>query len=243
MPSKKPKPQPEGEAHLYWPDVPLRDIADLPSLPKDATFHRQRFLAQSYHSQVYTLDLNLGGTTKRALLKLFSKELKHRYVREENAYRYLQHFGVIDQGLVPRIYGVVPSMNKKRLREVLGDAVPTDVVITPPASGIIMEYIEGAENPSIENMTQKLAQKILRGLRRIHFAHILHGDAEGRNIFIFPKTRKVVFIDFSSAEINLSKRAAIRERGPLKTYLYCDLVNYLPFIKTNRISWERLICL
>jgi serine/threonine protein kinase len=224
MPPKLPKFLPEKDPKDYWPEVPLRDVADLPSIPKDATYHRQQFLARSYHSQVYTLELNVGGSTKRALLKLFPKDLKHRYVKETTAYRYLQHFGVTDKCLVPRIYGVLPSMNKKRLGEVLGDCIPEDVSITPPASGVVMEYIEGAESPSIENMTQPLAQKILRGLRRIHFAHVLHGDAEGRNILIFPKTGKVVFIDFSSARINLNQKVAVIERGHLKTYLYCTLV-------------------
>jgi serine/threonine protein kinase len=225
MPSKTEVPQTEGEGDLYWPDVPLRDVENLPPVPQNTTFHRQQFLAQSYHSQVYTLDLTIGGTTKRALLKIFPKDLKHRYVKETTAYRYLQHFGVAERGLVPKIYGVLPSMNKKKIVEVLGDSIPTDVLIPPPAFGIFMEFIEGAENPSIENMTTKLAQRILRALRYIHYAHVLHGDAKGRNIFLLPKTGKVMFIDFSCAEINLSKRAAIRERRPLKTYLYYDLVS------------------
>jgi len=60
------------------------------------------------------------------------KELKNRYNAETKAYRYLQHYEVTSQGVVPKLYGIVPSLDKKKLSTILGDSAPDDGSINSP---------------------------------------------------------------------------------------------------------------
>lgn len=209
---------------LEWTDISIADVNPLPTLPKHIVLENPEFLARSYHSQVYKIDVVDKGNRTPAILKLFPKGLKHRYQNEVNAYRFLYHYGIPDKGVVPKIFGVLTTLNKKKLDAVLKDAIPEDVSIPLPAAAVVMEYIEGAVRPSRDNMTEAIAEEALRALRLIHNAHVLHGDAVGRNILIYPHTGKVVWIDFSSAEINRSVNQAVLERAPLKQYLYATLV-------------------
>jgi len=217
-----------------WPHVSDSEVADLPLLPKDTPLTNPRFLARSYHSDVYLIDVTYRDKTASAILKIFSKTLKHRYFKETDAYRYLHHYGAPDEGIVPKIYGVLPSISKKRLSEILGNAVPDDQApITTPASGVLMQHIRGAVSPSAENMTTKIAEAALDALGVIHSCHVLHGDAEGRNLLLYPETGKVVWIDFSCARINRSIYLASEERSPVKQFLYETLV--IP--NCNKVHW------
>jgi serine/threonine protein kinase len=177
---------------------------------------------------VYVLDITDHGKTSKAILKIFPKQLKHRYINEVNAYRFLYHYEVPDQGAVPKIYGILPSINKKTLTKLLGDSIPEDAPIALPAAAIIMEYIQGAQPASEKNMTHAIAKKALYELQTIHNAHVLHGDAEARNLLVFPETENVVWIDFSSASINRDIMLAMSERRPLKQLLYRKLVLHRP---------------
>lgn len=206
-----------------WPDVAVSDVPKLPSLPKSTHIQTPKFLARSYHSQVYTVDLLSKGQVTRAVLKLFPKDLKHRYTNEVDAYRYLQFFGVSGRGTVPQIFGVLPSINAKKLNDLLQNAIPVDVTISFPASAIVMEYIEGVR-PTEANLTPDLADKILVALRDIHTARVIHGDAETRNIIIQPGTGRVAWIDFSSADINNSTVRALSEYAPVQSKLYLEIV-------------------
>jgi serine/threonine protein kinase len=212
-----------------WTDISISDIPKLPTFPKTATTSNPRFLARSHHSQVYLLDLMLDGVLSTVVLKIFSKELKRRYTNETNAYRFLNYYNIPSEGVVPKIHGVLPTVNQKLLNSLLQDAIPDDVTFKLPASAVVMEYIEGGETPTKTNMTPELAKEALRGLELIHGAHVLHGDGMPRNILIFPDTGKAVWIDFSSAEINRDIKAAILERNPVKQLLYYGLVLALDF--------------
>jgi predicted Ser/Thr protein kinase len=214
-----------------WTDISDSEVDPLPLLPKSVPLTNPRFLARSHHSHVYTIEVTYQSITARVILKLFPKDLKHRYIKETDAYRYLYHYGAPEDGAVPKIYGVLPSISKKRLAEMLGDSIPDYAPITAPASGLFMQYFEGAVNPSSENMTPKLAKAAVEALRTIHGSHVLHGDAEGRNLLMYPETGRVVWIDFSSASINRSARRATQELDPVRNFLYNKLV-----------SPSRLIC-
>lgn len=208
-----------------WTDISLSDVDPLPEFPKQFKTSNPKFLARSHHSHVYTLDVtNSDGSTFRALVKIFPKQLKGRYQNEVNAYRFLYAYEVPQQGIVPQIHGVLPYINKTKLAALLGDSIPENAPIVTPAAAVMMEFIDGAVAPTPENMTPEIAKRALRGLRIIHNAHVLHGDAEARNILIQPRTGKVVWIDFSSAEINRSIRAAVHERNPVRQLLYYTLV-------------------
>jgi serine/threonine protein kinase len=207
-----------------WTEVSLSDVDPLPTLAKNIVVSNPNFLARSHHSQVYTIDLTDHGKTTQAVLKLFPKGLKHRYTKEVNAYRFLYHFGAPDDGVVPKVFGVLPSINKKKLDNLLQDSIPDDVSIPLPAYAVVMEYIQGAVRPSPENMTHAIAEETLRALKIIHNSHVLHGDAEGRNILVRQPEGTVVWIDFSSSEINTSVNLAVLERRPVKQFLYATLV-------------------
>jgi serine/threonine protein kinase len=223
MPSRRQRP-PAFDLGPEWTDISLSDVAPLPAFPKHITISNPQFLARSHHSQVYLIDVKENGKTSRALLKVFPKQLKGRYTNEVNAYRFLCHYEVPEQGIVPKIFGVFPSINKTKLGALLGHSIPENAPIVTPAAAVVMEYIEGAVSPKPENMTPEIARKALRGLRIIHNAHVLHGDAEARNLLIHPKTGKVVWIDFSSAQINKTIMLAVIERDPVRQLLYRTLV-------------------
>jgi len=206
-----------------WTDLPIK-TKPLPKVPNTFTFANARFLARSLHSQVHTVDVTDEGNTFPAIVKLFSRELKIRYTAETKAYRYLQHYEVTSQGVVPKLYGILPSLDKKKLHAILGDSVPDDGPIKFPASAIFMEYLEDAERPSAANMTPELAEEALRGLRLIHNAHVLHRDTELRNLLIYPTTNRAIWIDFSIAEVDIDLWEVEDERDEVRARLYRRVV-------------------
>jgi serine/threonine protein kinase len=223
MPRGGPKqPSPELDLSPQLTDVSLTDTRPLPALPAHVILDNPQFLAKSYHSQVYAVDLKDGDQKTRAILKLFPKGLKKRYTNEVNAYRFLYHYGTPEKGLVPKIFGVLPKIHKKKLEDLLDDENPDPIPV--PASAIVMEFIQGVR-PSAENMKHSIALKITHALDAIHLSHVLHGDVEPRNILINPETGDAVWIDFSSAEINRSIFETTSERKLIKQTLYRSFVS------------------
>jgi serine/threonine protein kinase len=207
-----------------WTDISISEVPTLPKLPAHITTSNPRFLARSHHSHVYLLDITDNGKTSTAVVKVFPKATKERYIKEVNAYRFLYHYGVPEQGFVPRVYGVLPSLNKKALGKLLGDSVPDDAPIAPPAAAVVMEYIQGGQPASRKNMTHTIAERALNALQVIHNAHVLHGDAEARNLLVLPESEEAVWIDFSASSINRDIMLAMSERRPLKQLLYWHIV-------------------
>jgi len=226
MPRKKKQliRDPLKSERAWTPDVSLSDISSLPVLPSKFHVSNVRFVHLSYHSQVYLVDFVHEGEQLSAILKVFSKDNEQRYQDEVNAYRLLNHYDVPSRGVVPKLYGILPNITEKKLHTLLGVAQPNESQITFPASAILIEYIEGAEMPTKHNMTVQMAEEILRGLRLIHNAHVLHYDTEPRNILITPATGKAVWIDFSNAEMAASWWELIMERDLVRELVYRDLV-------------------
>jgi serine/threonine protein kinase len=230
MPPKKSKPGASNRASEdvlnlgpELTDISVSELESLPTLSKECVLANPKFVARSFHSQVYTVDLIRNNNTSRAIIKIFPKGLKNRYTKEVNAYRFLYYYGAPEQRVVPRLYGVLPTISKKRIKELLQDAIPDNVDLAAPASALVMEYIEGIR-PTQENMTDSIAKDILEALNIIHSAHVLHGDVEPMNILISPQTGRAVWIDFSASEINKIIKLAIRERRMIKQTLYSTLV-------------------
>src|SRR5579862_8340733 len=88
-----------------WTDVSDFDIYHLPILPKNIPLTNPCFLARGHHSHVYTIDVTHRGTTSATIQKIFPESLKHRYIEETDAYRYLHHYRAPGEGAVPRHYG------------------------------------------------------------------------------------------------------------------------------------------
>jgi len=153
-------------------------------------------------------------------------------VDEVNAYRFLHYYDIPAAGVVPKVLGILPSINKKKLAALFRDSLVDDVTVTLPASAVVLEYIEEVEPPTEENMSPAMAEEILRGLRLIHNAHVLHHDTELRNILISPRTGKAVWIDFSNADVGMELFQAELERDYVRELLYRKLV-LLPFALSN----------
>src|SRR5579862_6039786 len=107
-----------------WTDISISDVDHLPLFAKENPVTNPRFLARSHHSQVYLLDIQHKGRQRTAILKLFPKPLKGRYTKEVNAYRFLYHYKAVSEGIVPEIYGILPSIRKKDLDKLLQDSMP-----------------------------------------------------------------------------------------------------------------------
>ena len=209
------------ESEAEWTDISISDTLPLPQILKNARFENPQFIAWSYHSQVYAVDVTIKGEQKRSILKLFPQILANRYTNEVNAYRLLD---IASTGVVPKFYADLPSITKKMLEKILRDSVPADVEIALPALGILMEYLEGGQTPSKENMTAPIAKSILEGLDYIHGAPVLHGDCQPRNILIYPETGRTVWFDFSNSSITQLKGLFEHERRPVKTLLFLYFV-------------------
>lgn len=67
--------------------------------------------------------------------------------------------------------------------------------------GILMEWLEGAEQLSIKNVTIDNAITLTNGLSKIHEAGILHFDTFERNMLVIPGTIRGIWIDFSCAQV------------------------------------------
>jgi serine/threonine protein kinase len=215
---------------VKWRIIRPSQTEPLPVLAEDVVFENPKFIHRSYHSQVYSADMREGQKSTKAFLKIFAKTEKARYTKEVNAYRLLYHFGVPETGIVPTIYGVLPEVDGNKLDGIIEDEVPVDAPITLPASLIVMEYIEG-ERPSLENINPKRAIRILKALRKIQMAHILHGDTEGRNILVCPSSGRLVWIDFSDAEVNHLANHGIEELNYIQSYLFQELVHLARYIR------------
>jgi len=63
-----------------------------------------------------------------------------------------------------------------------------------------MEWIEGAEKISEQNITLDQAVALVAGLEKIHNAGILHFDTYPRNMLVVPGSRRAVWIDFSCSQ-------------------------------------------
>jgi hypothetical protein len=136
------------------------------------------------------VDIVDGTISRKAILKVFPKTDDARYTKEVNAYRLLHHFGVPATVIVPSIYGVLSTIDRKKLDSIIEDEEPIDARVVCPASLVVMEYIQG-ERPSVKNMNPKLAIRIVKALRKIQMAHIAqwYGGTEHYYLSINRKSR------------------------------------------------------
>lgn len=126
-------------------------------------------------------------------LKLFRKGWDTPYFLETTAYAYLRLARVED--FVPKFYGYdsrTPS--QWGLDTIFGEK---DGMFY----GILLEWLEGAERLSSQNMTLDNVVDFIRGLAQIHNAGILHNDIFERNMLVIPATKRAVWVDFSCSKM------------------------------------------
>jgi len=64
-----------------------------------------------------------------------------------------------------------------------------------------MEWLEGVEELSSENITIESAADLIRGLVLIRRAGILYNDLYRRNMMIIPAAERGVWVDFTCAHL------------------------------------------
>ena len=111
---------------------------------------------------------------------------------EKTAYEYLQHGNVTKY--IPYVYGY--GFRTRSAWGLPGFDDDDDIYYA-----IVMDWLEGAEQLSVENITHEYACELLEGLSVIHGAGVLHADLFRRNMMIFPNTNDVAWIDFSCSHV------------------------------------------
>jgi tRNA A-37 threonylcarbamoyl transferase component Bud32 len=205
------------------PPLPLSTLPQFGPPGKTTFLTDPRFLARGGHSHVYTVTLWHQNRSRTTVLKVFTSRHKRDYLDEINAYRYLHYHGIIDEGIVPRVFGT-DKWGIKQFEKILA-GVETDDVVDFPVRVILMEYVHG-ERLSTGNVSVEIAMKVLNGIRRIHWAGVEHNDVAERNVLVTDEGR-VVWIDFSNAKCRVRHLPREIEYEKVKNLLFNELVRHL----------------
>jgi len=128
-------------------------------------------------------------------IKLFRQRWIESFNQEKTAYELLKLAGVED--CIPDVYGYdCRTLVGWGLVEE-GEDASDDLYY-----GIVMEWLEGGEQVSIDNINLDNACKFIKGLNEIHGAGVLHDDLYLRNIMVLPRSNRAVFVDFSCAQVS-----------------------------------------
>ncbi|EKM51442.1 uncharacterized protein PHACADRAFT_178071 [Phanerochaete carnosa HHB-10118-sp] len=153
-------------------------------------------------------------------------------IKESEAYAHLLKAGVCARGYVQMCYGWL-ELTPEHVAQVA--ALPGASYMAQylgyragPIRALLLEYFVDAQQLSIDNVSEKVAEAAMRALCEINKAHVLHGDIEGRNILVLPGER-VVLVDFNYAKCPHGPQSVIRqdfffELGKAWTYLYGQLL-------------------
>ena len=149
---------------------------------------------------------------------------------EYSAYAHLVHYGVCQRGTVPNCYGWsnLSKQHVERIQELEVISINSQRLVEERApKGLLLEFIDGATKLSWRNITEKLADQVVRGLYDVHTAYVQHGDIHSRNILIRPDGR-IVWIDFDRAETpflkTFEKGSLLLELEKCWGYVYTGLV-------------------
>jgi hypothetical protein len=122
---------------------------------------------------------------------------------ECTAYAYMIEAGIEDY--IPEVYGWGKrSVSGWGLEDIEGDK-------HGEYYGILMEWLEGAEQISIKNVTMENAIGLANGLLKIHGAGVLHFDTFVRNMMVFPNSKRAAWVDFSCAQIGVTEKIQKQE--------------------------------
>ena len=112
---------------------------------------------------------------------------------EKTAYEYLRAANV--EKCVPVVYGYgFRTLSEWGLPHAQGNG---DIYYA-----IVMEWLDGAEQLSTDNISLEFACSLLDGLYDIHQAGVLHYDLYRRNMMVVPHQARALWIDFSCAHMN-----------------------------------------
>jgi len=150
-------------------------------------------VSEGTHANIYRVTIREGADTAHFCLKLFKQGWTTPFNLEKTAYEHLIAAEVKD--CIPKIYGYAA-------RTLYDWGLAGDDSDDELYNGILMEWLEGGQMVSVNNITLTNACSLLEALDRIHKAGVLHFDPFRHNQIVFPGTRRVVWIDFSCAHMN-----------------------------------------
>ncbi|RAL04250.1 uncharacterized protein BO80DRAFT_348039 [Aspergillus ibericus CBS 121593] len=118
------------------------------------------------------------------------------HVMESTAYHRLKAAGVCDRGLVPDFFGSMrkfdPAPYQPHLKMFMEDEYPP--------SAIFLEYIPNLEMITIHNYTPQRMENLIRSIKEIHKAFVLHHDPKPRNMMVVKDDpERVIWLDFDRA--------------------------------------------
>lgn len=134
---------------------------------------------------------------------------KDFFLDEVIAYRRLRELGFCAEGAVPKFYGLVPDMKPEdwpdwQIYHREGDEY------RKPGDGILMEYVEGVQDTTMDNYNPERIAKLNRLLDRFHAAELTHGDVHPRNMMFVPgedgKDERVLWLDFEGGFVGNVER-------------------------------------
>jgi tRNA A-37 threonylcarbamoyl transferase component Bud32 len=108
----------------------------------------------------------------------------------------MQH-GLGHQGIVPRYHGEIQHLDVKDYQPHLRRFLDEE----RPPSAIFLEYIPNMVTILPEHYTKERVESMMRGIRQIHKALVLHFDSYPRNIKVFENDpEQVIWIDFDRVQ-------------------------------------------
>ena len=130
-------------------------------------------------------------------------EIEQQLGAFKNAYEHLVHGGACQNGTVPFCFGWL-ELAKEDLDNLvklpdLPDAWSYIHQDDGLPKALLLEYFDGAERMTIDNITVKIADSAVRALYQVHASYVLHNDIHGRNVLVLPGGR-VVWVDFDSTD-------------------------------------------
>lgn len=156
----------------------------------------------------------------------------NRFEQELDGYAHLQHYGIMNKGVVPQCYGWL-TLTPAHIKQILAlpkvsHAAELVKYATEPPRAILLEYFAGAQPLTVENVSMEIADLTLRGLVELHSAYVLHGDVHSRNILIVPGER-VVWVDFNHSRTPVSPKPCDRldlfdELSSCWSFMYKELL-------------------
>ena len=167
----------------------------MPVIHESIQFENPQFVSSGLHAFVYKVEaVDAQGGRLVCCLKLFKKEWTSAYDTEAAAYEYLLHNEV--EFWIPDIIGTAQrNVSGWGLDNLDGDREGNYY-------GLLMEWIEGGERLTPENVRADHIVSFVRGLVRIHEAGVLHNDTWARNMLVVPGSNRAVWIDFGSATLD-----------------------------------------
>ncbi|KAI0780376.1 hypothetical protein BD413DRAFT_496622 [Trametes elegans] len=197
----------------YKLDMSTLTDDDLPALVSPPGFQPLRRASTEMQSLTFLKVLHVGtntivsriciGDTTFALKLFFGNDGSARFVRECTAYAHFNHFNLAEAGAVPGCSGWLELDTHVVLGAFakLGNA-PVHWRESS-LKGILLEDLTGGESLSIHNATDNgVAEQVMRSLRKIHTAHVMHGSITPTNVIVFTAKPRAVWVGFSHSACN-----------------------------------------